>query len=373
MVVDLQPNLQTLPVILDTEIGGEPDDAMALVIAARELPELALVITSDELGGQRARFARYLLDSAGRADVAVVAGHQLSETPPYFADGLVPDWVAPASTDVARAVAQVCARSGGVARWIGLGPLSNLAALLATDPGLGRRLFVTQLTGTWSGSGQALPPRNFRLDPAAARQVLAHARHLRLVNYALPAGQQAQLTATSPAIRQLTDAAPSWAGVLAAHCGQFFARYHPEVIPGGPLALAAALRVRFTPFGPARVSVGETGWITAGHAGAPGIPDLGSPDLGIPDLGIPDPGIPNPVTPAPRTAVTTARPAVDSADPGSNVLISRDIDYQALTDWLSARLKPGVWTQWARQPGAGRSSLVTRTNRAGWPARAVHA
>ena len=359
MVVDLQPNLNTLPVILDTEIGGEPDDAMALVIAARELPELALVITSDELGGQRARFARYLLDSAGRADVAVVAGHQLSATPPYFADGLVPDWVAPASTDVARAVAQVCARSGGVARWIGLGPLSNLAALLARERGLGRRLFVTQLTGTWSGSGQALPPRNFRLDPAAARQVLAHARHLRLVNYALPAGQQAQLTATSPAIRQLADAAPSWAGVLAAHCGQFFARYHPAVIPGGPLALAAALRVRFTPFGPARVSVGETGWITAGHAGAPGTSDLGTPD---------------PVAPAPRTATTTGRPAVDPAvDPGGNVLISRDVDYRALTDWLSLRLKPGSWTQWGRPPGAGRSGLVARTNRAAGPARAVHA
>jgi pyrimidine-specific ribonucleoside hydrolase len=359
MVVDLQPNLETLPVILDTEIGGEPDDAMALVIAARELPELALVITSDELGGQRARFARYLLDSAGRADVAVVAGHQLSATPPYFADRLVPDWVAPASTDVARAVAEVCARSGGAARWIGLGPLSNLAGLLAREPGLGRRLFVTQLTGTWSGSGQALPPRNFRLDPAAARQVLAHARHLRLVNYALPAGQQAQLTATSPAIRQLTDAAPSWAGVLAAHCGQFFARYHPAVIPGGPLALAAALRVRFTPFGPARVSVGETGWITAGHVGAPGTLD---------------PGTLNPVTPAPRTATTTTRPTVDpSVDPGGNVLISQDVDYRALADWLSVRLKPGVWTQWARQPGAGRSGLVARTNRAGWPARAVHA
>ena len=36
-----------LPVILDADIGGEPDDAMALVIAARELPELTLVLTSD--------------------------------------------------------------------------------------------------------------------------------------------------------------------------------------------------------------------------------------------------------------------------------------------------------------------------------------
>ena len=302
MVVDLQPNLNTLPVILDTEIGGEPDDAMALVIAARELPELALVITSDELGGQRARFARYLLDSAGRADVAVVAGHQLSATPPYFADGLVPDWVAPASTDVARAVAQVCARSGGVARWIGLGPLSNLAALLAADPGLGRRLFVTQLTGTWSGSGQALPPRNFRLDPVAARQVLAAAPHLRLVSFALPAGRQVQLTAASPAVRRLAGTVParaghSWETLLAAHIGQFFTRYHPAVFPAAPLALAAALRLPFTSFGLARVTVSETGGMGTG--------------------------------------------------PGGNVLISQDVDYRALGEWLRARLRPQRRAQWA--------------------------
>jgi inosine-uridine nucleoside N-ribohydrolase len=335
MVVDLQPSLGALPVILDTEIGGEPDDAMALVVAARELPELALVVTSDELGGgQRARFARYLLDSAGRADVAVVAGHQLSANPPYFADGLTPDWVPPVSSDVARAVTEVCARSGGVARWIGLGPLSNLAALLAREPGLERRLFVTQLTGTWSEFDQALPPRNFRLDPAAASRVLASVHHLRLVSFELAAGQRAQLTAASPVIRELAGATPSWAALLAAHCGQFFARYHPAVIPGGPLALAAALRLGFAPFGPARVTVDATGWTSATRSGAS------------------RPG--NAAPPAPRP------PAGSRAD----VLITRDVDYQALADWLCARLQPGIWAQWARPSGLGRSS---------GPARRAHA
>jgi hypothetical protein len=108
--------------------------------------------------------------------VAVVAGRQLSSTGPYFAHGLTPDWVTPPSGEVTRAVAQAAARSGGAARWIGLGPLSNLAGLLAHQPGLARRLFVTQLTGTSNDAGQALPSRNFRLDPAAARQVLRSAR-----------------------------------------------------------------------------------------------------------------------------------------------------------------------------------------------------
>jgi pyrimidine-specific ribonucleoside hydrolase len=305
MVPDQPLTPRTLPIILDTEIGGEPDDAMALVIAARELPDLALVVTTDELDGERARFARFLLDSAGRADVAVVAGRQLSATAPYFAHGLTPDWVAAPSGEVARAVAQASARSGGAARWIGLGPLSNLAGLLAGQPGLARRLFVTQLTGTRDRAGQALPPRNFRLDPGAARQVLTAAPHLRLVSFALPTGQQAQVTAASPTVRRLADAVPAWAGhswetPLAAHCGQFFARYHPAVFPAGPLALAAALRLPFTSFRSARVTVDETG------------------------------------------AMGTSS--------GSDVLISQDVDYRALGEWLRARLRPGRWTQWTPGP-----------------------
>ena len=300
MVPDTALTPRTLPIILDTEIGGEPDDAMALVIAARELPELALVVTTDELGGERARFARFLLDSAGRTDVAVVAGRQLSATAPYFAHGLTPDWVAAPSDDVARAVAQAGARSGGAARWIGLGPLSNLAGLLAQQPGLARRLFVTQLTGT--SDGQALPPRNFRLDPASARQVLAAAPHLRLVSYALPAGRDVQLTSASPTLRRLADTVPAWDGhswetLLAAHCGQFFTRYHPAVFPAGPLALAAGLRLPFTSFRPAQVTVGETGKMCTG--------------------------------------------------PSGNVLISQDVDYRALGEWLRARLRPQSWAQWS--------------------------
>ena len=302
MVPDLPLTPRSLPIILDTEIGGEPDDAMALIIAARELPELALVVTTDELNGERARFARYLLDRAGRTDVAVVAGRQLSSTAPYFAHGLTPDWVTPPSGEVTRAVAQAAARSGGAARWIGLGPLSNLAALLARQPELARRLFVTQLTGISDHAGQALPPRNFRLDPSAARQVLAAAPHLRLVSFALPAGHQVQLTAASPTVRRLAGTVPAWAGhswetLLAAHIGQFFTRYHPAVFPAGPLALAAALRLPFASFGPARVTVSETGAMRTG--------------------------------------------------PGGDVLISQNVDYRALGDWLRARLRPQSWAQWS--------------------------
>ena len=53
------------PMIIDTDIGGDPDDTVAVVAAARSVPELALVVTSDEYSGERARFVRHLLDVAG--------------------------------------------------------------------------------------------------------------------------------------------------------------------------------------------------------------------------------------------------------------------------------------------------------------------
>lgn len=71
--------------IIDTDIGGDADDALAVAIAAPSVPELALLITTDATtaeitaeaagetaGGhgsgpdQRARLARHLLDRIAR-------------------------------------------------------------------------------------------------------------------------------------------------------------------------------------------------------------------------------------------------------------------------------------------------------------------
>lgn len=291
-----------LPVIIDTEVGGEPDDAIALAIAARELPDLALVVTADEIGGERARFARFLLDSLDRPDVGVVAGGQLAATSCYFADRLAPADVSRPPDDVARAVAAVCAWGDGRARWIGLGPLTNLAGLLSEDGGLAGRLSVTQLgglngTGSAADGGPPAPQRNFRLDPAAARFVLGAVRNLEVVNVDAEFARDAAITADSPVYQELAGpSAPAWARLLAAHCGQFFARYHPAVIPAGPLALSAALRLPFAQFRPARVSVDRAGLMRE--------------------------------------------------DPkGVSALLSGQADGPGLSDWLHAKLRPAAWTE----------------------------
>src|SRR6266545_1657747 len=82
--------LATAPLIIDTDLGGDPDDAFALAVAALTVAELALVITTDEAAGERARFARYLLDLLGRPEVPVVSGADPGNTRYFCVEGLAP-------------------------------------------------------------------------------------------------------------------------------------------------------------------------------------------------------------------------------------------------------------------------------------------
>jgi pyrimidine-specific ribonucleoside hydrolase len=266
------------PLIIDTDVGGDPDDAVALAVAALRVPDLALVITSDEFEGQRARFARHLLDQAGRADVPVVAGRQLGHTRYLCVDGLTPIAVAdqPGEESLLAQVEAVCAGEGPV-RWVGLGPMSNLAAVLAQQPALADRLQVTQASGTQIGRALARrhPQRaehNLRLDPEAAHAVLAATCQLWLVtpeDLAETSKDQAgEITAAGKIYRRLIDSEQPWAQTLIAHLDQWFDRCYPVTRQHDPLTLAAALGLPFIDFDPGWIRLDEAGRLSEDRNGA---------------------------------------------------------------------------------------------------------
>lgn len=67
-----------IPIVIDTDIGADPDDAMALAFAAAS-PEVELlgVTVVDGDVELRARMASRILGMAGRADIPVVPGERL--------------------------------------------------------------------------------------------------------------------------------------------------------------------------------------------------------------------------------------------------------------------------------------------------------
>lgn len=178
----VRPDTETAhaPIILDIDIGGNPDALIALRCAALR-PELVLVITADEIDGERARLARYALDMMGRTDVRVVSGADLGHTRYWVMDGVVPVGLPRQSKGVLRAVEAVFAMAQGNVRWVGGGPLTTLAQILRAAPEVNKRLLITQAGGTLHHGDSVRPEHNFRLDPASARFVIDTAEHVTLV------------------------------------------------------------------------------------------------------------------------------------------------------------------------------------------------
>jgi len=246
--------LEGAPVILDTDIGGDADDALAVAASARLLPDLAAVVTGDEVAGQRARFARHLLDLLDRTDVVTVAGADLGNVCYFVVDGLVPDDVPAQRAAVVDAVREVCARTDGPVRWVGMGPLTNLARVVREAPGLAARLQVAQMGGALRYRYPDRAEHNVHLDVSAAAEVFAAAADGRLAMPSFVASEvtwdpRMAVTRDSPIYRGLAaDAAPAWARLLVQSLDRWFERFHPATLQHDALTLTAALDQPFVIF-----------------------------------------------------------------------------------------------------------------------------
>jgi pyrimidine-specific ribonucleoside hydrolase len=251
--------LSAAPLIIDTDIGDDPDDTVALVIAARTEPALALVVTSDERDGMRARFARQLLDRLDRPDVAVVAGRQIAPTGAgVCVRDLIDPQVVRQSTAVVDAVAAVIDQTTGPVRWVGLGFLSNLAALCEHRADVAERLVVTQMGGALARDPSS-PEFNFGGDPRATRTVMATLTRPSLVIADLTYQPPMQVQPDSHLFAGLAAAASgTWPYLVREQFRAWFAIPKLSFLHD-PLALSVALGQGFVIFSRARISLDEVG------------------------------------------------------------------------------------------------------------------
>src|SRR4051812_44316862 len=158
---------------IDTDIGDDPDDAVALTLAVRH-PAVDLAGISTVYGDveDRARQARALLDALGRPDVAVHPG-----PPPE------------------RALDDVDAL-------LAIGPLTNVAVHRSARP---RLVAMGGALGPLRHRGRTVEiEHNFAADPMAAATVLRDQSQLVLV----PLDVTARLTCTDADVAALLTAAP---------------------------------------------------------------------------------------------------------------------------------------------------------------------
>jgi inosine-uridine nucleoside N-ribohydrolase len=189
---------------VDTDFGGDPDDACALAMLLGWAGiEIAGVTTNLDDGGTRAGCASYVLELAGRSAIPVVAGAERSLTTgerfaSTFGDPRCwPASVVPAPAPPGRALACLGASVDAGATIVAIGAFTNLALLEQARPGSLRNARIVAMAGWLESPPPDLPQWgaemdfNAQCDTRATEIVAAAAGELTLVT--LPAAMHAQL------------------------------------------------------------------------------------------------------------------------------------------------------------------------------------
>lgn len=185
------------PIFLDTDIGDDIDDALALTVVLNS-PELELrgVTTVFRDAPRRALLTHQLLALSNRTDVPVFPGHSRPLLERYenipggsnlgrqfeaLDPALVPETEATAVAALKAAVLDAAGR-GEKLTIVAIGPLTNIALLLYTAPEIVPLCRVVIMGGRWNPATPAPAAEwNIFCDPEAAAMVFRSGVELTMV------------------------------------------------------------------------------------------------------------------------------------------------------------------------------------------------
>jgi purine nucleosidase len=166
-----------IPVLLDTDIGSDIDDAVALAYLLQE-PECDLIGVTTVTGdvNQRAAIAQILCAAAGRSDVPIhcgahdplLGGRQQPDVPQYEPVRHLPhatSWPEATAVDFMR---QTIRSRPGEVTLLAIGPMTNVALLFALDPEVPRLLRSWVAMSGWFADPKGRGSWNVMCDPIAA-------------------------------------------------------------------------------------------------------------------------------------------------------------------------------------------------------------
>jgi inosine-uridine nucleoside N-ribohydrolase len=173
-------------VIIDTDIGDDIDDALALALAINS-PELDIIGITTVFRNTtlRTKLAKKLVEVFGRSDIPVIKGVEK----PLINDwdrSLIPNQVKAVREDIEidesiNAIDFIIDKvmdSKDRVIIITIGPLTNIAGALIKQPGLKDRTEIYMMGGMYS---QAFPEWNIYCDPESARIVFDSGIHITMV------------------------------------------------------------------------------------------------------------------------------------------------------------------------------------------------
>ena len=178
-----------LPIILDCDPGTDDALAILLALASPELDVLAITVAGGNVGLESTLPNALALRSLAGSAVPVYAGADrallgafTSETRVHGTDGLggvvLPPGAPAEPEHAADAIRRIVRTSKTPVTLVGIGPATNLALALMTEPDIATNLEqIVLMSGAW-GEGNATPAAEFNAlsDPEALAVVLGCGR-----------------------------------------------------------------------------------------------------------------------------------------------------------------------------------------------------
>jgi inosine-uridine nucleoside N-ribohydrolase len=189
MVVSrLEPHLENkkIPVILDTDIGGDIDDTWALTMMLKS-PELdvRLVVTDTGNTTYRAKISAKMLEIARRTDIPIGIGLHLSDKTgpqaPWVEGYDLSSYTGTVHQDGVTALIDTITASTEPITLICIGPVPNISEALRREPNIAKQSRFVGMCGCirkspkgyGGGSGGAVPEYNVAAYPKAYQKVFA--------------------------------------------------------------------------------------------------------------------------------------------------------------------------------------------------------
>lgn len=255
-------------IVLDTDIGTDVDDALALAFALRH-PEIDIAAVTTVSGdtGLRAQIAARLLHMAKRNDIEVAAGvsQPIGEgRMAWFGHegkGIVEDEERLSVSQ--RHAVDVIVESLMAEKMevVTLGPLSNVAAALAREPRIAQRITRLTVMGGFFHrcelEGQVIPPGvdyNLNADPEAAVRALSFPiptvyapGDVTMRSWLLEKHMRRMEKSGDAVVQTLARLVRIWTPIMTGVFGRAGLRMAPDLvaIPHDPLAVATLVDRRF--------------------------------------------------------------------------------------------------------------------------------
>jgi inosine-uridine nucleoside N-ribohydrolase len=256
-------------IILDTDIGYDPDDLFALLfLVGLAGDRLDLIVTANEVDGKRAQFAQMIINELSLPYVHVVQGSSLG-LDKFTVDNLLSDnRFSNVQNNYLELIKETIDREGTVT-YIGIGGFTNLAHFIEKYPNEAKRMDIFVMGGAVNYErNEGWTEYNIRIDPLSARKIVESGLNIKYIMAQTTHNPLYIVDENHSLYEQLKLSEKPGHQLLYEHCKLWFEKRGHGTSMHDPLTVSCALGYDFVQFNSSKVSLSEEGKLVLNDNGS---------------------------------------------------------------------------------------------------------